>query len=561
MQVIPAGLRANSSAVLAVLLWSLAISGLSAARYSFDHYSQEQGLGNSLVRAIQQDRAGFLWVATKAGLYRFDGVRFQLFSPFDGSTPETIRDVHVDRAGTLWVVTNQTLAKLVGQRFQTVPLGSGGGARFSLASDSKGSIYVATPKGLLVWKGQGEVTALGPAGLTAEGPVHGVWVGSDDVLWYGCGQAICRWDGTEARVYGTTDGVPAANWGSFARDKSGNLWARGGDRLAMQRQGESQFRPDRNFSHPGTGRILVDGRGRLVVPAEDGIWMRAESGQWEQIHEEEGLPSNRVNCVFEDREGSLWIGFADLGLARWRGNGDWKGFTRQDGLSSSEITGIASNKDGTLWVGSRKGLNRRDPLTGAWRLLTSRDGLSADDVRALAVTPNGYVWVASREHGLARLDPRTLRAEPAHTAQCRTLCQIISLTVDDTGTLWVATRQGVFSSRQIETGSAEFQPAFSAQLLPGEQVYRVRRDTHGRMWLAGTRGLHFEGPAGWTRLTASDGLLSNTVTFLTVNEDDSAWVGYGEFLGVSRLRWVDGELKIDHYNKDNRLFSNDICFL
>lgn len=55
-----------------------------AQEYSFEYYGQEQGLSSSLVRAMAQDKQGFLWIGTRSGLFRYDGVQFQVFQRKDG---------------------------------------------------------------------------------------------------------------------------------------------------------------------------------------------------------------------------------------------------------------------------------------------------------------------------------------------------------------------------------------------------------------------------------------------------------------------------------------------
>ncbi|MBI4909154.1 MAG: response regulator [Acidobacteria bacterium] len=557
--------------MLSGIAWCCVCHAQQPATYSFDHYTQEQGLENALVRAIAQDRTGFLWVGTRGGLFRFDGTRFQQMGPFNGSSRETVRDVHVDSSGGLWFATKLQLGKLDGPNLTLALLsGDTDGVRYALTSDSKNTVYIATSKGVLQYSGTGSPTPINPA---TQEPAWGVYVTPDDALWFGCGSEICRRDANGTRRYGAAQGVPQRHWTSYAADRKGNLWIRSDTHLLKLASGSSTFAEDTSWrvsrlTAPHTssvglqrnGRMIADRSGRLIIPTEEGLWIRDDSGHWEQIEESQGLPSNRVNCVFEDREGSLWIGHADLGLARWRGNGDWKGYNHRTGLSSNEVSAVVTSADRTLWVGTRLGLNRRDPVTGDWRLLNVKDGLTAPDVRALAATPNGFLWVGSRDNGLVRLDPRTMRTQLIVVRDQRPN-QVNSLTVDDRGTLWLAAREGVFRSDQSSGSSLQFDRVFSAQLLPGEQIYRVRVDRQGNVWMAGTRGVLYQTKSGWARIGTAEGLRSQNLSFMAIAPDDSIWTGYGEYLGVSRLQWDNGRLRLEHFDRFNRLGSNDICFL
>lgn len=58
------------------------------------------------------------------------------------------------------------------------------------------------------------------------------------------------------------------------------------------------------------------------MPTELGLARPAKDG-WELIGTTQGLASGTVSSVFEDREGSIWLGLWGTGIARWLGNGRW----------------------------------------------------------------------------------------------------------------------------------------------------------------------------------------------------------------------------------------------
>ena len=66
----------------AVIFFLLIITGESSAQLRnlrFDHFTPDQGLSQNNVTSILQDRAGFMWFATRDGLNRFDGYRFNVY--------------------------------------------------------------------------------------------------------------------------------------------------------------------------------------------------------------------------------------------------------------------------------------------------------------------------------------------------------------------------------------------------------------------------------------------------------------------------------------------------
>src|SRR3954469_6111846 len=101
---------------------SLFAPALSAQRYNFKFYGEEEGLRNLSVQAVLQDRAGFLWVGTQNGLYRYDGNHFYAFGKKDGLPGTRIESLYETADGTLWVSTDAGLVRRVQDHFEEVPL-------------------------------------------------------------------------------------------------------------------------------------------------------------------------------------------------------------------------------------------------------------------------------------------------------------------------------------------------------------------------------------------------------------------------------------------------------
>src|SRR5579863_9945898 len=93
-------------------------SSLLAQRYNFKFYGEDQGLQNLAVQVVLQDRAGFLWVGTQNGLYRYDGSRFSSYGRNEGLPASRIESLHESVDGTLWVGTRSGLGRRTGSGFE-----------------------------------------------------------------------------------------------------------------------------------------------------------------------------------------------------------------------------------------------------------------------------------------------------------------------------------------------------------------------------------------------------------------------------------------------------------
>src|SRR3984957_1047592 len=109
--------------LFAVVLVVLGAPRLSGQRYNFKFYGEEEGLQNLVVQVVLQDRAGFIWVGTQNGLFRYDGSRFTSFGRANGLPSVRIDSLHEAFDGTLWVGTPVGLARRQGERFEPVALG------------------------------------------------------------------------------------------------------------------------------------------------------------------------------------------------------------------------------------------------------------------------------------------------------------------------------------------------------------------------------------------------------------------------------------------------------
>jgi signal transduction histidine kinase/streptogramin lyase len=201
-------------------------------------------------------------------------------------------------------------------------------------------------------------------------------------------------------------------------------------------------------------RLFDDSRGDIWIARRvpsDEVLTRLDrtTGELHRYTERDGLPFSAATAFAEDRTGTLWIGFWDGGLTRYRSgrferiagvdgvpiggvsalrvdrqNRLWcatgQGLLRVDdpgadvpqmirystgeGLADDGIVTITEDRDGRVYVGTRRGVDRLDPRSGRIRSFTTDDGLAALETRAAHLDGQGSVWF-STWRGLSRLVP------------------------------------------------------------------------------------------------------------------------------------------------------------
>ncbi len=528
-----------------------------AQRYSFKRY--EQALPNQDVRAFVQDRIGYLWVGTDNGLYRYDGHRFRGFGTAEGLPSSTIQALAIDSDGTLWAATYSGLARLRGERFEQVDI-SPGRAAFAIASDSVGRLYVGTSKGLLVSEGRAEkptFTVYSSPGQTIQ-IVRSIAVGKTGDVWYTCGTGLCHLDAGKV-VSRPEWGVPEDVWQAVVFDANGNLWARSRTSLIELSKGETRFeRRDGNLPPALTdGRLMAGADGELWVPTVRGLARRSGTG-WDIIGKSRGLPISSVQCAYQDREGSIWIGLNGAGIVRWLGFPAWESWTEAEGLSSEAVWGIRRDGDGTLWSVHDMGVSRFREASRRWEDLEVA-GLPAGTTTRLAQAPDGSLW-AAQPTGIVHIEPRRSAAQVYGRESGIADPWITALAVDAHNRVWAGTRSGLYLGA-VREGRFRFE----RQELPLEYaqdfIYECLIDSHGRLWIGTAGGLLRQDAGKWIRLTTSSGLLNNRIAHLAEDTAGSLWVGYAEPLGVSRLVPNGERPAWRHFSTRTGLRSDQIFFI
>jgi signal transduction histidine kinase/ligand-binding sensor domain-containing protein/CheY-like chemotaxis protein len=552
-----------SRTILAWIFALLSTSALFGQRYNFRFYGEEEGLQNLAVQVVFQDSAGFLWVGTQNGLFRYDGSRFAAFGKADGLPDAHIESLHESIDGTLWVGTRSGLARWRRDHFEKAPIGDPAGivGREGIASDGGGRLYVATEQGLVtgVLSGPELHAELIATPSTAGGlRATSVYVEPTGRVWFGCGISLCTLENGRTREIGKEVGLPRERWDAILGDLEGNLWVRS-ETHVYERAPGGRFvlhkgLPEATNTFP---TLALDPAGKLLATTYKGLARQTDSG-WEIINGRDGLTTSDISAVLQDREGSIWIGLLGSGLARWLGYNEWQSWGEAEGLSRESTWSVARDRGGRLWVGSQFGLNYAENVGGklVWR---AQPVPGSGFIRTLAVAPDDTLWIGADPGGLMALNRTTGAFENIGEAQGLKNTQVRHVAVDHEGRVWAATCRGLFRSAAGNTGH------FEQLTLPGsnplEMFHMILPDREGGVWVAGDRGLLHSMGNQWQRFTRKDGLAYDKISQVTQDPDGSLWIGYRDAYGLTHLTFPNGKAKVESITQTNGLRSDKTLFL
>jgi diguanylate cyclase (GGDEF)-like protein len=511
---------------------ALSLSWLCACGQRSIFEDTSQGLGNLNIDALAQDRAGFLWVGTENGLYRFDGFRFQRYGSEEGLRGQVIRSLFAGPDGTLWAgTTTGIFFQRPDGSFVEVhpptPLN-----QFSL---EVGSVFSApTADRVVVAERSGAylLRRLAADQWTAEAmplPAHEIWglhYDGSGALWYGCDFDLCLTAQGSTRRLRATAQLPADHWRSILEDGQGHLWLRGEQHLAefFPQTGRAELRdlPGRPDKLPSLG-LTQNAKGQIVV-AQGQAFALWEGNHWRTVTERNGLEPFDITAIFIDRLGVLWIGQVGHGLKRWVGEGRWEAYTAREGLSNNAVGASLRDRAGRLWIGTDSGLDwipAGENTPRPWKA----GGASMARTVALAESADGAIWVGSQAGGVARIDPRTQRTTSWKTPA------VYRILADSQQRLWIATAAGLYVVDA--PGAAPHLMEDRGIQQPHRRFTDLSVGADKQFWAATDIGLYRWDGTHWRHI--DPGLSGVVPTQIAADRQGNLWAA-GAYPGLVRLR-------------------------
>jgi ligand-binding sensor domain-containing protein/signal transduction histidine kinase len=509
------------------------------ANYGRQTWVMENGLPQNTVQALLQTRDGFVWLGTEVGLVRFDGNGFQVFDR--NSTPalpgNDVRCLLETKDGALWIGTSEGLARWkdgVVKAFTTRDGLPGNGIR-ALVEAANGGLWVWTDGGLARLNGEKFVAQDVVGGLPASAITTVTGDGRGD-LWVSTSEGVDVFH--DGRWAHSAPGPQLPNEVvEFVQTLPGNSLKGSGVQLALASQSTLVFFGGRALEHLRVGKelpgsriqtIFVDRRGSLWIGTNGGL-ARFAGGKIELLPVTDPLASASVLALMEDSEGNIWVGTETGGLHILRDQ-RFRTVGAREGLSSDATTTVVEDKTGTLWVGTNgAGLNALKPgaagtNAGPVKTYSVRNGLLSDVILSLAAAPNGDLWVGTPD-GLSRI--RGGRVDSFTSADGLPDDFIRSLLVDADGSLWIGTRRGLthWTYRNGVPGGAHMETFSHANGLGSDLVGALARDSAGNLWVATFAGLSRLHGGAIANYTTANGLSSNVVTALLSRGDGTLLIG------------------------------------
>jgi signal transduction histidine kinase/ligand-binding sensor domain-containing protein len=362
-----------------------------------------------------------IWLTSDSELIEFDGRVFHRFTPVQG-LPLKMSTIAEDSGGNLWIGGQTVLVRL----------------------DRKG------------------LTSYGEADGFHSPAIHAINEGKDGKLYFADGDFyLSQFDGNHfqtARLNLAPN--PRSLWTSrYAFLDSRNEWWILTDEKLYRFAASNLAKPLAAYTTSdglkanSMFQIFEDARGDIWVsvqsarPANNGLALFERSkNRFHTFTEAEGFPPNKaVSSFAEDRNGNLWLGFYEGGIARYADH-RFAQFDAAPGMPKGLITDLKIDRNGRLWLASSGGGIGRIDDPGAEKLnvasLTVDDGLSSNNIRTITEDNFGNIY-AGTARGVDRISPETNNIKHYSVNDGLAGDFVVDSRCDKNGMLWFATTNGL----------------------------------------------------------------------------------------------------------------------
>ena len=480
------------------------IHAQTAANYSFQNISHEEGLLHNNVIAVTQDAKGFIWVVTKNGLQRYDGARFLNF-PDMLSNPADARAVGVtayadNTNNCLWVLKIDKIEKFepAANRFSLYDYHSlynnpsfpheqytdENNSPWLLGSNASYSYDSSTQKYTLA---QPDINPL--AANTSNFFVRDSAAG---LTWMSGGAAgLALFHKASKKIYtaaynplhmpmleafGRALAAKAYPVRHLMKDSRGNYW------LTLWTNVFFCY-------HPATGKMI-----RYALP--------------DIIKKSKGINANNgekiINSLYEDNHGTIWLLTENAGLLRYNVAADTFEPVVIDELNTAgtrysyAVNCIFQDREENLWIGTDRGITIFNPYRKFYRAIHHEENNAASlpksEVTGFLQAASGDIVAGTWGGGITVYDSNWQYKKNLVFKGPADYNLIWSFAQSDDGNIWTGCQHGYIHQYNLSLNTAV---SLHPPETEGATIRCMAKDAAGNIWL----GLHNGKIVKWDKRT------------------------------------------------------------
>lgn len=560
------------------------ISVAFSQRYNFHTYTVEDGLSQSQVKALYQDKSGALWIGTGGGgISKYNGKKFLNLTSVNGLCDNNVLALIGDNYGNLWIGTEQGLSRYNGREFENFSTKKGlpNNHVNALSLDSAGNVWVGTDEGICVFISTDSThnyyklsKYFSKDGLPAD-KITAIFIDRKGKIWVGTEKGIARAEKSKGErdfhfigISENDGGITNSKINAIAQDQGNHLWFATSKALCKLIS-KSDEKPKFLYYTEKNG-LLSDKTNSITIDKESGnIWLSSDVGVTRILFEnntgtldvvnytyKSGLAEGHINTSFQDRESNLWFG-TENGLTRYS-DSRFIVYTKDHGLLNNTVWALTGDKNGDLLIGTDDGLCKLN--------LSKEEGSFVDYMHKYNINENkpAQCLLQDRENNIwIGMESCVLKLEYQKNGKSDNYKVIsykrkeffegitYSILEDSKGNIWFATAKGL-----VCYNGSSFKKYTKSEGLPDNDVACLMEDRKGILWIGTDKGLcNFDGK-GFTKFGSFSGLKFQ-ITSIVEDEAGNLWLGSNSGGGLTRF----DHNKYTNISEADGLVSNTVYLL
>jgi len=492
-------------------IWFCSYDGLlKYDGYKTYTFNVQDGLPDNEIAIIREDSKGVLWIGSKLGLAKYDGKFHKIVSVGNDKVIEDIKNIITADEGNLWVSNGNVIQKIHNNSAVTykLPIAQPRNVIRQLFFDSEKRLWVSTVSGAYYLKGDGFVKFTSNP-LVSSNSILGVFETSDKVLWFSVrDNGVIKYDGKSFTQFKEKNGLSSDLIYCIYQDRENDLWFGTVEGLDL-------FKSEAFIKYDKTT----------------------------------GLPENLVWSVFEDSKKDIWITTDKHGISVLNNN-SVNHFDKQNMIDAGQYYGIYQSKDGRYWIATRNGLFCYD----AGKVVKIKEPQSMEKEGISNICPDNHnnIWFCSFANGLYKYDGKHFTKFSSKNGMLGG--EVYFVFDDDKGNIWISTGMGI----SIYDGK-KFTNFPRTTSLINKEIFTIKKDKRGGIWGAsyGLGVLKMElsesGDLSVKQFSTRDGLISDLVYLIEIDDYDNLWVGTQIGLSVLSLKdyYEKNIVSIKKFNKED----------
>ncbi len=595
-----------------ILLFALFlfISTINAQKYNFRNFSVNEGISQSEIYAVCEDKRGNLWFGSLGGgIMKYDGYTFAPYTEENGLINNFVLSICEDNSGLLWIGTEEGVCTYDGYSFRHIDMETGPGnvAVKTIIQDSKNNIWLGTEeKGLYRFNGNTFKHFLSETDMP-DITVYCLIEDKKNNIWIGTEGGVYKFKDRKFTHYNNKNGLGSNIIRGISEDSNGNIWfaTYTGGVYCYDGENFKNYTVQDGLAHSTVFSTFCDKKGNIWFGTADGI-SKYNGISFKTYTESNGATSNMVICIYEDTSHNLWFGTSGGGISKLDNerfihypeneklgrrvyscvqisNGnmvfgtstggmtvfDGKNYTLLKGndfFTQSEVRTLYYTPDSILWIGTLDDEVHKYDI--GFFHYSSDEGFNNNKISGFAVDTKGNTWVSSLENGLSVLLKDSVNFISLNEIAIIDSLNVFSIAADSTGNIWAGSdNKGLYKislSKNI-TSAPEIINFGIKDGLTEHSVRSIVIDTADNVY-CGTAGggICIYNEKEFKTITTNEGLFSNNIYSLIFDNQYNLWAGsesgldritFNKDLSVSEIR---------HYGRNEgfagvEIYRNSCC--